>query len=109
MTEPEFESTNQTYRNGLFLQFRVGTCEGLWRATETHYEILAVVNKQKGNGHFKRALWWFEQSCRRDGRKFLIREVWNPWLAYKCWKNGYKWIPMFNWEKTWEKTYQIKM
>lgn len=96
----QFESTNETYRGGEFLLFRVGTCEGLWRGTDTHYEILAVVNKEKGNGHFRQTMEWFEDSCRRDGRKMLVREVWNPRLALMLRRNGFKWVSWFNWEKT---------
>jgi len=86
-----FESTEETYRGGDFLCFRVGTCHGLWRSSPTHYEILAIKNDQKGNGHFAKAMWWFEQSCRRDKKKLMLREVWNPWLYYQSIKKfGYK-------------------
>lgn len=98
---PQFESTNETYRDSDFLCFRVGTVNGLWRLTPTHYEILAVVNHQKGNGHFKKAMWWFEQSCRRDGKKLMLREIWNIQLLLKCRKMGYTLVPgtLFTYEK----------
>ena len=95
-----FESTEQTYRNSDYLHFRVGTCHGLWRATDHSYEILAVHNRAKGNGHFKAALWWFEQSCRRDGKTLLLRQVFNPWLAFQCWRHGYQWHWLMNFEKS---------
>ena len=97
---PQFESTKSPTKYAGFYGFRVGTCEGLWRSTPSHYEILAVVNKKRGNGHFKALLGWFEQSCRRDNKKLLMREVWNPWLAWKCYKYGWKWLTLFNWEKS---------
>mgnify|MGYP001559738190 CR=1 FL=1 len=96
---PEFETTTKPYL-GDFFQFKCGTCEGLWRSTPTHYEILAVKNKQKHNGHFKILMRYFEQSCRRDNKKLLISECWNPRLMWMNWKNGFKRVSLFNWEKT---------
>lgn len=102
---PPFESTTEYYKGSDFKQFRVGTCKGLWRATDESYEILAVVNDNKGNGHFKKALWWFEQSCIRDDKTLRIKECFNPFLAFQCWKHGYKWRWMLDWEKQFT-TYQ---
>lgn len=51
-----------------WLLFRIGTCEGKWRAVPGAYEILAVINRQPGNGHFEDVLQWFEYACRRDGK-----------------------------------------
>lgn len=61
--------------------FKIGTCNGQWRATETSYEILSVINEKPGNGHFEDVLEWFENSCKRDKRDFRILEVWNTSLA----------------------------
>ena len=97
--EPVFESTDETYMGGSFKCFRVGTCEGLWRSTPENYEILAIVNKKKGNGHFQKALWWFEQSCKRDKKKLRIIKVWNLRLAWNLWKHGFTWSWFCNWEK----------
>ena len=87
------------YRNSGFMKFRVGTCEGLWRASEKTYDILAVHNSEKGNGHFKEALKWFEASCRRDGKSLRFLFCINPFFAYQCWKHGCEWKPFFNWVK----------
>lgn len=69
--------------------FRVGTCQGQWRACEGAYEILGIINEQPGNGHFQETMRWFEQSCQRDGYDFRIREVWNKDLAAKLLKHGF--------------------
>ncbi len=95
-----FESTSKPTRYADFYAFRVGTCEGLWRTTADAYEILAVVNRSKGNGHFRQAMLWFEQSCRRDGKDLLIREVWNVRLALMLRRNGFRWQSLFNWRKS---------
>lgn len=95
-----FESTSETYRGGSFKQFRVGTCDGLWQATDEAYEILAVVNRNKGNGHFKEAMLWFEQSASRDQKKLRILEVWNVRLAFMLRRNGFRWKTLFTWEKS---------
>ena len=60
-----------------FQRFRVGTCEGLFGATNTTYDILAVTNNQPNNGHFNDVLEWFENSCKRDKKDLRILEVWN--------------------------------
>ena len=60
-----------------WMRFRIGTCEGLWCATETSYKILAIENKDKGNGHLEDVIQWFENSCKRDKKSFEILEVWN--------------------------------
>lgn len=58
-------------------RFRIGTCEGLWCATDTSYDILAIINNRPGNGHLTDVIEWFEVSCRRDKRNFRILETWN--------------------------------
>lgn len=60
-----------------FQKFRIGTCEGLWKATDESYEILAITNNQPGNGHLDDVLQWFEHSCKRDGKSLKILECWN--------------------------------
>ena len=60
-----------------FTRFKIGTCEGLWRATAKTYDILAIINTEPGNGHFIDVLEWFEQSCQRDQKDFQILEIWN--------------------------------
>lgn len=102
-----FESINMEYRNTGFYKFRVGTCEGLWRATKDAYEVLAVVNREKGNGHFKMTMEYFERSCIRDRRKLRLCEVFNPWLYYQS-------IKYFGYRRkkgtlfTLEKTFRVK-
>lgn len=57
-----------------WIMFKVGTCHGLFRPTAEAYEILAVINTSPGNGHFDDVMEWFENSCRRDGKKLRIKE-----------------------------------
>lgn len=60
-----------------FQRFRIGTCTRLFGVTDESYDILAIENSEKGNGHFEDVLQWFERSCIRDKRSFRILEVWN--------------------------------
>lgn len=64
-----------------WMAFRVGTVDGLWCSgnygTIPVYAILSVINEKPGNGHFTDVLQWFENSCKRDGKHFMIMEVWN--------------------------------
>jgi hypothetical protein len=69
--------------------FRVGTCTGLWRDAEGAYEILSIINRNPGNKHVEAVFWHFYQSCKRDKRNFIIREVMNPGLAAKLIKLGF--------------------
>lgn len=60
-----------------FERFRIGTCGGLWRAKDNEYQILAIDNKEKGNGHLQDVFDWFINSCKRDKKNLRILEVWN--------------------------------
>jgi hypothetical protein len=97
-----FENSTETYRGGEWSIFRLGTCEGLWRSTFTTYEILAIVNRTPGNGHFREAMLWFEASARRDHKWLKVRECWNLRLAWMLWRNGFRWSPLCDWVKTFD-------
>lgn len=80
----EFKSSNGLYFEAApwyatpeFLEFKVGTCYGLWGVTDETYDILVVFNREKGNGHLQDVFDWFENSCRRDKKDLRILEVWN--------------------------------
>lgn len=62
------------------LLWRIGTCHGLWYPTEKEYVLLAVHNDEIGNGHFTDVMEWFENSCKRDKKDFIVGEVWNKRL-----------------------------
>jgi hypothetical protein len=100
MELPIFESTVEPTHYAGFYRFRVGTCNGLWQSTEDAYQILSVINHQKGNGHFKATMQWFEQSCRRDNKKLQVLECWNLRLASMLRKHGFKRYSGLNYEKT---------
>lgn len=88
---------------GEFKRFRVGTCDGLWASTDFSYDILAVTNEQKGNGHFEDVLQWFYYSCIRDKKKFRILEVWNQDLKkHLIEKRGFKASGLDNVEKSYK-------
>jgi hypothetical protein len=57
--------------------FKIGTCNGQWRATDESYDILTIINEEPGNGHLTDVLEWFEFACKRDGKMLRILEVWN--------------------------------
>ena len=71
--------------------FRVGTVGGQWRSTQTAYEILSFFNEKPGNGHLNDVFEWFEYSCKRDKKDFIIREFWNDNFKQHCIKKrGFK-------------------
>lgn len=73
-----------------WLIYRVGTCHGQWRSTRDAYEILTVINEVPGNGHLQDVLEWFEQSCRRDKKDLVVREMWNrPFMEHLIAKRGF--------------------
>jgi hypothetical protein len=80
--------------------FKVGTCEGLWRCTYTSYEILALKNKEKGNGHLNDVFQWFEMSSKRDNKTLKVKEVWNERFQNHLQKRGFKRCSAFDFEKT---------
>lgn len=69
--------TREWYLSKEFNEFRIGTCEGLWRSKDKYYEILSVVNNDPGNGHLEDVLDWFENSCRRDKYHLKILDIMN--------------------------------
>lgn len=69
--------------------FKVGTCRGQWRATPTAYELLAIINDSPGNGDFSHLMDWFYESCKRDNRALVIREIWNKRLAAHLVRRGF--------------------
>lgn len=74
-----------------FFRFRVGTCSGLWRSTKDSYDILAIDNKNPGNGHFDDVLEWFIQSCKRDKKVLRVLEIWNKnFKKHLIEKRGFK-------------------
>lgn len=88
---------------GEFMRFRVGTCNGLWASTDFSYDILAITNDQKGNGHFEDVLEWFYSSCIRDKKKLRILEVWNQDLKkHLIEKRGFKPSGLDNVEKSYK-------
>ena len=102
--KPPFETTQEPLnvaRYGAWLGFKVGTCHGLWRPTNDAYEILAIKNDEKGNGHFQITMQYFEESAKRDGKCVRMREVFNIRLAKNLLKHGYNCTSFFGsvWEK----------
>lgn len=76
---------------GSAYNFRIGTCGGLYSFNKTAYIIIAIENKQKGNGHFEDVLEWFYESCKRDKMDLIIAEIWNARLyRHLVIKRGFK-------------------
>jgi len=60
-----------------WMRFKIGTCTGLWSASEYSYNILAIDNDKPGNGHLKDVFEWFEASCKRDKKKLIVMAIVN--------------------------------
>ena len=82
--KPAFEQRMELWSGTNFFEFRVGTVTGLYRYSiaDHAFEILAIKNKIKGNGHFKVAMDYFEQSARREKAILRLCEVFNPRLYW---------------------------
>jgi len=81
--EEDFKSTNNLqlevakhFMEG-FMNYRVGTCTGIYCWDEKSYMILAVGNDKEGNGNLQDVFDWFENSCKRDKKHLMVLEVWN--------------------------------
>jgi len=57
--------------------FKVGTCHGMYCVTEKTYDIIAIENDEKGNGHLQDVFEWFENSCKRDKKDLRVLEFMN--------------------------------
>ena len=60
-----------------WLEYKVGTVKGLWNCDNENYIILSFVNEEKNNGHLQDVFQWFENSCKRDQKNLLIKEIVN--------------------------------
>jgi hypothetical protein len=78
-----------------FIQlYRVGTCEGQWFDSNFAYHILSIRNTCPGNGHLDDVFEWFEQSCRRDCKAFMIMDFFNERFKIHCiMKRGFAPVP----------------
>lgn len=88
-----FEQGGSFMGEGSPLLWKIGTCHGLWYPDDEklQYVLLAVTNDEQGNGHFTDVLEWFENSCKRDQRDFVVAEVWNKRLRkHLIEKRGFK-------------------
>jgi hypothetical protein len=87
VVEPDFKSKhNLLFEVALhfepdFMNFRVGTCTGLYSWNDKQYIIVAVVNDQPSNGHLDDVFEWFENSCRRDKKDLVVAELMNERFA----------------------------
>lgn len=85
----------------IWIEFKVGTCTGLYRTTGDAYEILTIVNRESGNGHLEDVLEWFEHSCRRDGKHLRFMEMMNEDFArHLITKRGFQEHEFGNVQKT---------
>lgn len=81
-------------------RFRVGTCEGLYSCSDGCFNIIAIENNAKGNGHLQDVFDWFENSCKRDGYKLRVLELWNKkFMNHLISKRGFYKIDADNVEK----------
>jgi len=60
-----------------FLNYRVGTCTGVYCWNEKCYMILAIGNDKEGNGHLQDVFDWFENSCKLDKKNLMVLEIMN--------------------------------
>ena len=78
-------------------EYRIGTVHGLWRSTDTTYDILAFENTKPGNGHLDDVFQWFENSCKRDKKSLKIMEMMNEtFKTHLMVKRGFVEIPYTN-------------
>lgn len=71
-----------------WIDFRCGSCRGIYRCQEGEFQILAVQNTKK-NDNFDRVLEWFKNSAKRDSCKISFLEVGNPKLKAKLEAQGF--------------------
>ena len=80
---PQFKSTHELdfmwapHWDKNFVQFKIGTCHGLYTSSASAYQILAISNDNPGNGHLQDVFDWFENSCKRDKKDLMFLELMN--------------------------------
>ncbi len=80
-------------QSDLGMNFRVGTCRGLYGITHDTLFILSVVNDEPNNGHLNDVFQWFEYSCASYKKNLMVIEIMNSkFYAHLLAKRGF--IPM---------------
>jgi hypothetical protein len=75
----------------MFVNYRVGTCTGIYYSTEQAYVILAISNSEISNGHLQDVFDWFENSCKRDKKALGFDEIINErFMHHLIEKRGFK-------------------
>lgn len=95
---PAFESTHKLdfmccrwSRSPEWITWKIGTCHGVYQSTQNTYDILAIYNDERGNGHFEDVLDWFYNSCRRDKKDLRFMEIMNEdFRKHLMKKRGFK-------------------
>ena len=84
-TNPLNLNTGKNWR-----EFLIGSVKGIYFVENKSYNIVAIQNTKPKNGHFERAVEWFEKSARQD--KYILRflETNNPKLVQKLLSLGYQ-------------------
>ena len=99
MTSEELELKLEKWGK-TWTRFHHGTCHGLIAKSDKELVLLVIANREKGNGHFQLTMELLENVAQLGGVKMVVAEVWNLRLAKNLRKHGYKWKPLFNWEKS---------
>jgi hypothetical protein len=86
----DFEDGGPFRFDDSFRYFRIGTVEGLYGVRDDAYLVLAIINKDPGNGFMIDFYQYFERSCRRDKKAFRIIEIINSrFMAHLIEKQGF--------------------
>jgi hypothetical protein len=100
----DFEDGGPFRFDDSFRYFRIGTVEGLYGVRNDAYLVLAIINKEPGNGFMIDFYQYFERSCRRDKKAFRIIEIINSrFMAHLIDKQGFKRIGVDTVEKKFER------
>jgi hypothetical protein len=92
------------HRDESLVDFKVGTCNGLYYCDKKSFIILSIVNSIPSNGHFEDVLQWFEFSCKRENKTLKIIELMNGrFKTHLINKRGFLDIGNDSVEKLWDK------
>lgn len=86
----DFEA-RQWHRDKRVMEFKVGTCHGLYNFQGGRMVIISIVNDSPGNGHLEDVFEWFEFAAKAQGVDLMIAEFMNDRFKKHCIeKRGYK-------------------
>lgn len=86
-TKHKLDFEARPWKGGLVdgvVQYRIGTCTGLYEYNDEGISIIVIDNDKPGNGHLDDVFEWFEYAAREKKKRLWIRQFFNSLFQDHC-------------------------